>query len=139
MTEIELRAYATTQTEKRFRGKPFDWAKAATCIHLMRYQAAQMGHNMPVVPRFRTVRSAKRALQATGHEDIPSLLDSMFNRWPSPAFARTGDIVAAAGGDGFHGVMIRVNSTKFLGWHEDAVGCTIIDVDMNQIVGAWRL
>lgn len=138
MTEVELRAHATTATEAKFRDKPFDWTKQATCIHLMRFHASQMGHDLQIVPRFRSPLGAKKALKAMGHDDLIGLMDSLFPAIP-PAFARTGDIVAAEGCDMFHGLMVRGGNTMFLGWHEAAVGCTIIDVDMRQLVGAWRL
>lgn len=138
MFEIERRAAATQATERRFRGKPFDWSKSATCIHLLRYHAHQMGHDVPIVPRFRTALGAKKALKAAGHDTLPDLLDSLFVRVP-PAFTRVGDVIAADGEDGLHGIMIRAGNTMSLGWHEDAEGCTIIDTDLTYAVGGWRL
>lgn len=138
MTEIELRAIATQATERRFKDKPFDWTKAATCIHLLRFHAAQMGHKLPVVPKFRSAFGAAKVLKGMGHDDLLSLMNELFTPIP-PAFARTGDIVAGDGSEGFHSLMVRGSATKFLGWHEDADGCTIIDVDMSKLAGAWRL
>lgn len=138
MHEIELRAKATRTTEAKFRNKPFDWSKSATCVHLMRFHAAQMGHKMPVVPRFRSPLGAKRALKKMGYDDLPSLMDNYFTRIP-PAFARTGDFIAADGDAGFHSLLVRGSNTMFLGWHDAMQGCTIVDVDMRQAVGAWRL
>jgi hypothetical protein len=136
--ELQLRADATTATQKRFEGKPFDWSKAATCVHLMRFHAQQMGHKLPMVPRFRSPLTARRALKETGFNDLPGLLDSMFPRIP-PAFMRTGDIMAVQGDAGFHSIFIRGSATKFLGWHVDAVGCTILESDLSVAIGAWRL
>ena len=138
MNEIELRRAAVIATQARFEDKPFDWSKAATCIHLVRFHAAQMGHKLPTVPRFRTALSAKKALIATGFETLPDLLDSMFPRIP-PAFARVGDIMALPGDDGWHALVVKGDKVKFLGWHEDAAGCTIMEVDVGAAVGAWRL
>ena len=98
MNELQKRAKAVEATEQRFRDRPFDWAKAATCIHLVRFHAAQMGHSVPIVPKFRSAIGAKKALLATGWQTLPALLDSKFDRIP-PAFMRVGDILAMPGDD----------------------------------------
>ena len=138
MTELERRAMVTKATQDRFEGKPFDWTKQATCIHLLRFHAAGMGHKVPIVPKFRSALGARKALLATGWQTLPALLDSMFERVP-PAFARVGDVMALPADEGFEGIVIRAGVTKWIGWHEDAIGCTIVDADMNAAIGAWRL
>lgn len=138
MREIEQRRAAVIATQKRFENKPFDWSKAATCIHLVRYHASQMGHKVQTVPKFRTAIGAKKALLSTGWQTLPALLDSKFDRIP-PAFMRVGDILAMPGDDDWHALVIKGDKTKFLGWHEDAPGCTIMEVDVSAAVGAWRL
>jgi len=138
MHENEMRVEAVKATLARFEGKPFDWATQGTCIHMMRYHAAQMGHDMPIVPRFRSTLSAKKALKATGHPDIVSLMDSMFERIP-PAFMREGDIMAVPGTDGFHALYIRVSVRKWAGWHHTLEQFALVDADMSEAVGAWRL
>lgn len=138
MTEIETRVAATIATEQRFRDKPFDWSKAATCVHLMRFHASQMGHKLPIVPRFRTALGAKKALRALGYDNLPDLLDKYFMQIP-PAFMRVGDLMVAEGEQGFHAIYIKGDKTKILGWHEHVEGCTVIDFDMNEVEKAWRL
>lgn len=138
MREVELRRAAVIATENRFRDKPFDWAKAATCIHLVRFHASQMGHKLPVVPKFRSALSAKKALLSTGFQTLPALLDSRFQRIP-PAFMRVGDILAMPGDADWDALVIKADKQKFLGWHEDADGCTIMEVDLTAAVGAWRV
>jgi hypothetical protein len=138
MRDIERRALATQATERRFRDRPFDWSKAATCIHLVRFHAAQLGHQLPVVPKFRTPLSAMKALKATGHDSLPALMDAYFDRVP-PAFLRVGDMLALPGDGGFHSLVIKGSQHKYLGWHEDAEGCTIMEIDVTAADGAWRL
>lgn len=138
MTEIEMRVAATIATEKKFRDKPFDWTKSATCIHLARFHAAKMGHKLPVVPRFRSALGAKKALRDVGHKSLPDLLDKYFMQIP-PAFMRVGDLLANEGDEGWHSLAIKGDKTKFLGWHESEPGCTIMEVDITQAKGAWRL
>lgn len=138
MTEIELRRAAVIATEQRFRDRPFDWRKQATCIHLLRFHAAQMGHTVPIVPKFRSALSAKKALLATGWQTLPALLDSMFPRIP-PAFMRVGDVLAMPGDEDWHALAIKADKAKFLGWQENAWGCTMVEVDVSAAVGAWRV
>lgn len=138
MREIELRRAAVIATQERFQDKPFDWSKSATCIHLVRFHAAQMGHKVPIVPKFRSALGAKKALKETGFDSLPDLLDSMFERIP-PAFMRVGDILAVPADDEWTALVVKGDKTKFLGWHEEAQGCTIIEIDVRQAVGAWRL
>lgn len=141
MKEIEQRRAAVIASEQRFREKRFDWRKSATCIHLVRFQASQMGHKLPTVPRFRSALTAKRALLSTGFQTLPGFLDSRFER-VAPAFMRVGDILAVPGSEGFEACYIKCDKTKFLGWHQDTETCTIIDLtdeDIRNSLGAWRL
>jgi hypothetical protein len=138
MTETELRRAAVIATEARFKARPFDWRKAATCIHLVRFHAAQMGHSLPIVPKFKSALGAKRALLSTGFQTLPALLDSRFQRIP-PAFMRVGDVLAMPGDDGWEALVIKADKAKFLGWTEHATGCEFMEVDMGAAVGAWRV
>ena len=138
MNEMQRRAAAVAATDNRFKDRPFDWAKAATCIHLVRFHAAQMGHSVPIVPKFRSAIGAKKALLATGWQTLPALLDSKFERIP-PAFMRVGDILAMPGDDDWHALVIKADKAKFLGWHQDGAGCEFMEVDMSAAVGAWRV
>jgi len=138
MKEIERRTAATLATQGRFANKPFDWRKAATCIHLIRFHAAKMGHKLPVVPRFNSAFGAMKALKATGFDTLPALMDAYFERIP-PAMMAVGDVMALPGTDTFDALVIRGSIDKFLGWHEDGEGCTVVRCPLDKATGAWRL
>jgi hypothetical protein len=142
MSELERRVAATTATQKRFEGKAFDWSKQSTCIHLLRFHAAQMGHKMPIVPRFRSALGAKKALQAEGVETLPELMDKFFPRIPASQML-CGDVAAFPGDDGvFDALMIYGQLRACIGWHQDADGCQIArltDDGYRLCLGAWRL
>jgi hypothetical protein len=142
MNELQRRVAATQATQARFEGKPFDWSKQATCIHLLRFHAAQMGHDLPIVPRFRSALGAMKALREEGVETLPELMDKYFPRIPA-AQMRTGDVAAFPGeGDGFDALMIYGQLRAVIGWHQDADACQIArltDEGYRLCSGAWRL
>lgn len=142
MNELQRRVAATQTTKVRFEGKPFDWSKKATCIHLMRYHAAQMGHDLPLVPRFRSALGAKKALNAEGVDTLPELMDKYFPRIPASRMS-VGDVAAFPGDDGgFDALMIYGQLRAVIGWHQDADECQIArltDEGYALCSGAWRL
>lgn len=141
MNELQRRVAATEATKARFAGRAFDWGKQATCIHLLRFHAAQMGHQLPIVPRFRSALGAKRALKAQGVATLPELMDKHFPRIPA-AQMLTGDVAAFPGDGELDALMIYGQLRAVLGWHEDAARCQIArltDEGYQRCAGAWRL
>jgi len=141
MTELERRVKATQATQKRFEGRAFDWAKQATCIHLLRFHAAQMGHKLPIVPRFRSALGAKKALRAEGVETLAELMDKHFQRIPA-AYLQTGDVLAVPGDGGFEALMIYGDLRAVLGWQEESALCQtarLTEEGFALHTGAWRL
>jgi hypothetical protein len=136
------RGAATTAVIERFRNKEFSWKTQGNCIHLARAQAAAMGHKVPIVPQFRSAFGAAKALKATGHNSVISLLDSMLPRIV-PAMAVIGDIVALAtderpvGGVTLEALAIHSGTNKLLGWRDGASG--IVAVEVTEYLAAWRL
>lgn len=138
MSEIERRTNATIKTQDRFKDKPFNLSGSGTCLHLVKFHAKNMGHKFPTIPRFRGVHGARRALKEAGYANLIEVMDSQFERI-SPAMAYIGDVVAFPGFDEFEAFVIRGDVNKFLGWHEEADGCTVMECDLNAALGAWRL
>ena len=138
MSDLIRRKDATQKTFARFRGKVFDWSKAATCIHLFKTHAQNMGHKLPSVPRFRSAVGAKKALTEMGHESVMSLLDSMFPRI-APAEMHMGDVVLVEGDAGLDAIMVVAAPRKVFGWREDFAGLVMLDIEMDELAGAWRL
>jgi hypothetical protein len=141
-TNLAQRQLATERTLARFRHKPFSWA-GANCIRLARTQAANMGHQLPPVPRFRSLLGAKRALAARGAESVTALLDQHFARLPGPAFAWLGDLVVgpADPAHGLEAVGIADGQGNVWGWseqngHAQLVAILSVNADLT---GAWRL
>lgn len=142
MNELQRRVAATQLTQARFEGREFDWSKQATCIHMVRFHAAQMGHRVPIVPRFRSVIGAQRALKAQGVKTLSELMDKHFERIPA-AQMRVGDVIALPGLEGgLEGLMIYGQLRAVLGWQEESLLCQtarITDEGYNLHTGAWRL
>lgn len=142
MTELERRVEAAQATQARFEGRAFDWSKAATCLHMVRFHAAQMGHKVPIVPRFRSALGAMKALKAEGVETLPELMDKYFPRIPA-AQMLTGDVAAFPGEEGaLGGLMIYGQLRAVLGWHEGSDLCQyarLTDEGYRLCEGAWRV
>lgn len=142
MNEMQRRVAATQATQARFEGRAFDWRKQATCIHLLRFHAAQMGHKLPVVPRFRSALGATKALRAQGVETLPDLMDTFFPRIPA-AMMLPGDIAAFPGDDGrMDGLMIYGQLRAMFGWHAYSDGCSFARLNeegFRLCKGAWRV
>lgn len=140
--EMERRRLATEKTLARFRNKPFDWTKSATCIHLARFHAINMGHKPPTIPRFRSALGARKALRGTGHQSLESLLDGLFERI-APAFMMLGDLALVPGDNGetaMGALLIHSGGPKMLGWHDADADCLRgIGGLEPHIFGAWRL
>ncbi len=136
------RQAATTRTLERFGGKAFSWA-GANCIRLARTQAANMGHRLPPVPRFRSALGAKRALAARGAESVTALLDQHFARLPGPAYAWLGDLIALPGDPalGIDAIGIADGQGNVWCWSEqnDLRALTALLTINADAIAAWRL
>ena len=139
---LSERGLATEKVLARFRDKPFDWA-GANCIRLARAQGVEMGHDLPPEPLFRSALGARRALTKRGHESVSAMLDAHFARWPAPAFARLGDLVAfpAAPEVGLEAVCIADGQGNAWGWSEQNNSQSLVPILMAQadMLAAWRL
>lgn len=142
MNDLQRRVTAVTATQARFEGREFDWSKQATCIHLVRFHAAQMGHDLPIVTRFRTMLGAKKALKEQGAETLAELMDKHFPRIPA-AEMLAGDVLAIPGDEGgFDALMIYGQLRAVLGWQEESPKCQtarLTDEGYRLHSGAWRL
>lgn len=141
MNELQRRVAAITATQARFEGREFDWAKQATCIHLVRFHAAQLGHDLPIVTRFRSMLGAKKALKEQGVETLAELMDKHFPRIPA-AQMLVGDIAAFPGEGGMDALYVYGQLRAFLGWYEDAPDCQVVrvsDEGYRLCHGAWRI
>lgn len=139
---MPVRAAATERVIAAYRDEPFSWARA-NCIRLAHSLAVALGHEVPPVPRFATLAGAKRALAKQGVDSVSALLDLYFERWPSPAFARVGDLVSLPGGSdqGLDAVAVADGQGNVFCWHE-ATGyrrLEVIKFTAAHAKAAWRL
>jgi hypothetical protein len=131
------RAAVTKAVADSFRGKPIDFAKGVTCIHLLHAQMTAFGYSPPAVPHFETVIGAKRALRKWGHRTIRKLLDDMLERIAA-AEMRVGDI-ALGHGHPFEAVALNAGNGKLLGWRDDGADGLVNIIPTAPLIGAWRL
>lgn len=136
------RAEITARVVAKFSGRAFDWASGATCLHLAREQARQMGHRgLPRIPALAGPADALRALQAQGAGSLAELLDQHFERLPAPAFARVGDLVMAERPDGMpESVGIADGTGNVFGWHDtDEGGLKPLKNVAAHLTAGWKL
>lgn len=138
--DLEQRRARTEKVVDRFRNRPFSWTGRRTCIHLARAQMRAMRHTVPTMPELRSALSAKRALLATGHSDLISLLDSLLPRI-APAEMLVGDLAAMEGGGAFDAIVIYAGG-KVLGFHDDVLERGLVPIEPigpQPFKAAWRL
>ena len=136
LPELVRRQRATQATMKRYRDKPFDWKKGATCIHMLRYHLRKMGHKPEKMPRIRSAIGARRQLDMRGCENVSDLMDKMGLERIGHACMIQGDVAVLRSGDGFGSVTISVGGAKVIGWHDDVAGMSVLQP--LEIDGAWR-
>lgn len=149
MMNLHTRAEKTSEVIARFRARSFSWDRGGTCIHLARAQMRALGHRPPTIPRFYSAIGAAKALRATGHPDLASLLDSMLPRI-APASMWIGDLALMESGDEdpFDAIVIATGQTGsgpigggqlVAGYHADHLGTGIVNIIPQAFKGAWRL
>jgi hypothetical protein len=137
MYDLARRAAETQKVVDRFRSRPFDWGKRATCIHLARAQMRALGHRPPAVPDFRSARGALTALNKTGHESLEQLLDAMLPRI-APLSMIVGDLALVPGEVPFDALAISAGGTLLM-YHQDANGLANVKDALLNVKAAWRL
>lgn len=132
------RVARTNGVIEQFKGKPFDWKTRGNCIHLAKAQAKALKVRTPTVPRFTTYAGAVKALKATGHESLETLLDSLFLRIPTSRMI-VGDIAMLPGRAPFGALVIAAGGQKVIGWHGDAECLQPVEVNSCDFIAAWAV
>jgi hypothetical protein len=138
MRGLLTRKDATEKTMARYRRKAFDWSKGITCVHMARSHMRNMGHRPPGLPRFRSAFAAKQALTARGWTSVDDMLDSLLPRI-APAQMLLGDLATLPSEEGLGSIMVCAGPHKLLGWREDAPELVVLDVQLDELSGAWRV
>jgi hypothetical protein len=138
--DMAERGRRTEAVVMRYRGRPFDWAKARTCVHLARAQMRALGHRPPPIPQFRSERGALTALRKSGYEDMAAMFDAMLPRI-APASMWLGDLALLRGCEAFDAVVISAGAVggKLIGYHLDHLDQGVISIVPVEFIGAWRL
>lgn len=137
---LHERAERTRAVVGRFRSKPFDWAKAATCYHLVRAQLVAFGYKAKAVPAFRTPLGAKGALKKLGAASLEQLMDNHGCMRIPPAMMIVGDVALLPSEGPFDALAIYGGGGELFGWHgDDASSLRSFSMPATDIIAAWRL
>lgn len=132
-----LRRHAALEaTMARYRHRAFDWATGATCIHMLRFHLKKLGHKVPAVPKLDGPVAAKRELKKRGYASVSAMLDDLLEPIVVAAML-PGDVSVLPGEEGLEGVVISLGTTRAIGWHEDAEGMTVLEIE--RLEKAWRV
>lgn len=140
LPDLIRRQMALRKTQAKFAGKRFKIG-TCDCVQVARFHAVAMGHKrLPATGKYSTPAGAGRALLKTGHRDLASLLDSLFEPI-APAAALPGDFLMPpsdpdAPASEIGTVMVKIER-KALGWHPDFEQFAVMD--LTQIDRAWRV
>lgn len=136
MTELELRAAATSATFDRFNGAPFILGKT-DCARMVAFHLKELGHKPSVLKggAYTTEAGARRALMRLGVSSLSEIMDRHFPRI-APAEARTGDVLCGPGDGGTGDAMaIRLHRHNALAFLDGVCG----EVVIHEYVAAWRV
>lgn len=136
MTELELRATATSATYARFHGEPFVLGKT-DCARMVAFHLKQLGLKPSLLAggAYSTPVGARRALKRLGVTSLSEIMDAHFVRI-APAAARAGDVVCVQGAEGMGDAMqIKLHRNHVLGFLDGVCG-ELVD---HEYVAAWRV
>lgn len=99
MSATLLRRHAATEkTRLKYVRTTLDWRRH-DCVRMLRSHLVAMGHRgLPKIPRYGSLRGARRALDASGYASIEAMIDAILPRI-EPAEALPGDVVLLQGAD----------------------------------------
>lgn len=138
--DVIRRQEATQATYDKFKGKPFDWKEAVTCVHMLRFHLVKMGHKPEPMPRIRSLIAAKRALAERGCENVADLLDKQPGLMRiAPVQMRIGDLAFRGGPDGIGGILICAGPGRMMGWFEDQECMVAMRATFDNAEAAWRV
>lgn len=135
--KMHQRRDVTQATMDHFTPKPFDWCKAATCVHMVRRHVAAMGHSVPPMPRFRSALSAKAALTERGWSNLAEMMDATLPRI-MPAQVIMGDVVELQSeSDVFGALCIALGDGRVMGYSEGQEAFSVMQ-PFTSPIAAWR-
>jgi hypothetical protein len=132
------RVDAAQATLERFRDKSFKWG-TRDCSRLVAHHLRLMGYKVKLPPAgsYGSLRGAKRALTAAGHETPTAAIDAFgFERIP-PASAVAGDVIEWPSENELSALGIALGNGRMVAFHPEAAGATVLQP--NQYITAWRV
>ncbi|MGH6979031.1 MAG: DUF6950 family protein [Brevundimonas sp.] len=137
MTELELRAAATSATFQKFNGQALALGKV-DCARMIAFHLKQIGFKPSLLKggAYSTPVGARRALLRLGVSSLSEIMDRHFPRLDAVADARLGDICCVAGdGDMGDAMQVKLHRNHVLGFHDGVCGELVV----LKHGSAWRV
>lgn len=135
--EMLLRQSVMRQTMLRFRRRPFKYG-SGDCIAMLGFHLVKAGVPVPVLPQYRSLVGAVRALKRRGFDTVEQLVGSLGLDPIAPAMMRLGDVATIGGHDGLSSAVIAEGQMVF-GYHEDALADGATMIVPYEFSSAWRV
>lgn len=136
MTELELRAAATSKTFEKFNQKPLVLGKT-DCARMVAFHLRQLGHKFSLLKggHYSTEVGARMALKKLGVSSLSEIMDQHFPRIPF-AEARTGDVACVRGaGDMGETMQVVLRRQNVLGLKDG----WFAELTVIEPLYAWRV
>ncbi len=138
-TKLELRRDAAQATLDKYKDDAFSFESGKDCGKMAAFCLKQLGvpvRGMAKLGNYKTALGARAALKrAFGVDNLPALLDTMFERIP-PAAALPADIIELNGTGPLGTLSISCGNGLALAYHEDFDGAVVGNV--AEPLAAWR-
>ena len=108
---------------------------------MARFYLRKMGHKVERLPRLRSPRAARFALDQRGWRNCADMLDAQagLTRLPAPAFMLPGDLAYCSSACGLGSILICAAPNKLLGWLAQAPEIEVWDVGFDDVEACWRV
>lgn len=132
------RVAAAQATLDRFKDRPLKLGYE-DCVRMTAFLLRRLGRRVKLPPAgsYRTIKGAKKALQARGFADLGAAIDSFGFERIAPAAAIVGDVLMLPAENELGALTVALGNGRVLGYHPDSLGAAVLQPLLFD--AAWRV